>query len=126
LNGVSYTRTYLRNLISFRHCHKNFRDLNLTFMSPCIVIIFQYISNKMQHYTIYLRTALHVSGGNTTHHQECKQLHIQHLVFVTPLLLPSAILEEVEQSSNFSTLANVASCWIYIRIFRDLVTTSRC
>jgi len=26
---------------------------NLTFMGPCIVIIFQYISNKMQHYTVY-------------------------------------------------------------------------
>ena len=30
----------------------------------------------MQRYTVYLylETALHVSGGNTTHHQERKQL----------------------------------------------------
>jgi hypothetical protein len=35
----------------------------------------------------YLETALHVSGGTTTHHQERKQLCLQHLVFVTPLLL---------------------------------------
>jgi len=39
----------------------------------------------------YLETALHVSGGTTTHHQDRKQLYLQHLVFVTPLLLPAAI-----------------------------------
>ena len=44
----------------------------------------------------YLETALHVSGGTTTHHQERKQLYLQHLVFVTPLLLPAAIVEELE------------------------------
>jgi hypothetical protein len=31
----------------------------------------------------YLETALHVSGGSITHHEERKQLHLQHLVFVT-------------------------------------------
>jgi len=36
------------------------------------------------------------SGGITSHHQECKQLYLQHLVFNTPLLLPAAIVEEVE------------------------------
>jgi hypothetical protein len=30
-----------------------------------------------------LETALHVSGGTSTHHQERKQLYLQHLVFVT-------------------------------------------
>jgi hypothetical protein len=44
----------------------------------------------------YLETALHVSGGTTTHHQERKQLYLQHLVFVTPLLLSAAIVEELE------------------------------
>ena len=46
----------------------------------------------MQSYTayLYLETALHVSGGTSTHHQERIQLHLQHLVFVTPLLLPAA------------------------------------
>jgi hypothetical protein len=39
----------------------------------------------------YLETALHVSGGAITHDQERKQLYLQHLVFVTPLLLPAAI-----------------------------------
>jgi hypothetical protein len=35
----------------------------------------------------YLETALHVSGGITSHHQERKQLYLQHLVFFTPLML---------------------------------------
>jgi hypothetical protein len=39
----------------------------LTFMGPCIVSIFQNISNKMQRYTVYLylETALHVSSGTS-------------------------------------------------------------
>jgi len=68
--------------------------LNLTFMGPCIVRLFQCTSNKMQRYTVflYLKTALHVSAGKTTHHQERMQLYLQHLVFVTPLLLSAAIV----------------------------------
>jgi hypothetical protein len=42
------------------------------------------------HSLFYLEAALHVSGGTTTNHQERKQLYLQHLVFVTPLLLPAA------------------------------------
>jgi hypothetical protein len=37
------------------------------------------------HSLFYLETALHVSGGTTTHHQERKQLYLQHLVFVSYL-----------------------------------------
>jgi len=48
------------------------------------------------HSLFYLETALHVSGGTTTHHQEHKQLYLQHLIFVTPLLLSAAIVEELE------------------------------
>jgi hypothetical protein len=48
------------------------------------------------HSLFYLETALHVSGGTSTRQRECKQLYIQHLVFVTPLLLPAAIVEELE------------------------------
>jgi hypothetical protein len=67
-------------------------------MGPCITSIFQYISNKIQRYTVYvyLKTVLHVSGGTSTHHQERIQLYLQHLVFVTPLLLSAAIVEELE------------------------------
>ena len=45
--------------------------------------------NSMQLYTVclYLETAQHVSGGTSTHHQEHIQLYVQHLVFVTPLML---------------------------------------
>jgi hypothetical protein len=52
----------------------------------------------MQRYTVYLylETALHISGGNFTHHQERIQLYLQHLAFVTPLLLSAAIVEELE------------------------------
>ena len=51
----------------------------------------------MQRYTVYLylETALHVSGGTSTYHQELIQLYLQHLVFVTPLLLSAAIVEEL-------------------------------
>jgi hypothetical protein len=43
------------------------------------------------HSLFYLETALHVSDGTFTHHQESKQLYLQHLVFVRPLLLSAAI-----------------------------------
>jgi hypothetical protein len=67
-------------------------------MGTCIVSIFQYISDKLQRYTVYLylETALHVSGGTSTHHQERIQVYLQHLLFVTPLLLSAAIVEELE------------------------------
>jgi hypothetical protein len=62
---------------------------DLTFNGPCIVSI----SNKMQRHTVYLylETALQISGGNFTHHQERIQLYLQNLLFVTPLLLSAAI-----------------------------------
>jgi hypothetical protein len=63
-------------------------------MGPCTVSI----SNKMQRYTVYLylETALHVSYGTSTHLQEHIQLYLQHLVFVTPLLLSASIVQELE------------------------------
>jgi hypothetical protein len=50
-------------------------------------------ANKMQHYTVnlYMETVLQVSGGTSTHHQERIQLYLQHLAFVTPLLLSADI-----------------------------------
>jgi hypothetical protein len=52
----------------------------------------------MQLYTVYLylEAALHVSGGTSTHHQERIQMYLQHLVFVALLMLPAAIVEELE------------------------------
>jgi hypothetical protein len=82
-------------------CHLLVLLRDLTFMCPCIVSIFQYIciSKKIQRYTVclYLDTDLHVSGGICTHYQECIQLYLQHLVFVTSLLLSDAIVEELER-----------------------------
>jgi hypothetical protein len=49
------------------------------------------------HSLLYLETALHVSGGTSTYHQERIQLYLQHLVFVTLLLLFAAIVEELER-----------------------------
>jgi hypothetical protein len=73
----------------------------LTFIGPCLVSIFQYISNKMQRYTVYLylETALHVLCGTSTHHQERIHLYLQHLVFVTPLLLSAAIVAYATHST---------------------------
>jgi hypothetical protein len=52
----------------------------------------------MQRYTVYLylETALHVSGGTSTHKQERIQLYLQNLVFVTLLLLSAGIVEDLE------------------------------
>jgi len=73
--------------------------------------IFSYILIYIQqdatlHSLFYLETALHVLGGTTTHHQERIQLYLQHLVFVTPLLLPVAT---VTGSSN-SVVTNTRCC----------------
>jgi len=53
------------------------------------------------HSLLYLETALHVLGGTTTHHQE----HIQlYLVFVTSLLLPVAVVEELGRCDKYQML----------------------
>jgi hypothetical protein len=75
-------------------CHLLILLGDLTFMGKCIVSI----SNRMELHTVYLylETALHVSGGTSTHQQERIQLYLQRLVFVTPLLLSAAIVEKLE------------------------------
>jgi hypothetical protein len=52
----------------------------------------------MQRYIVYLylETALHVFGVTSIHHQERIQLYLQHLVFVTPILLSASVAEELE------------------------------
>jgi hypothetical protein len=110
-------------------CHLVVLLGDLTFMGPCIVSIFQNtcISNKMQSYTVYLylETALHVSVGTSTHHQERIQLYLQHLVFVTPLPLPAG-------SSNGVTNARCCrySCmrsWWWVEVPPETCrTVSRC
>jgi len=56
----------------------------------------------MQLYTVYLylETALHISGGTSTHHQKRIQLYLHHLVFVTLLLLQAMyVSRNIEQRS---------------------------
>jgi len=69
------------------------------------------------HSLFYLETVLHVSGGTTTHHQECKQLYLQDLIFVTTLLLSAAIVGELELCFDSSTIAASSS---------NVVSNTRC
>ena len=57
----------------------------------------------MQRYALYLylETALHVSGGTSTHHHnDGWRYHLKH----------------VQQFPDINKLCNIASCWIYSRI----------
>jgi hypothetical protein len=90
----------------------------------------------MPRYTVYLYmdTAVHVSGGTSIHLQERIQLYLQHLVFVTPLLLSAPIVEELkwfecavggvrhpqhtQTGSNSSTIAADSS--------KGVINTRRC
>ena len=101
-----FRKTNSKFYIFFEKERANF--IFLTFMGPYIIRLFWYMSNNLQRYTVYLETALHVSGGTTTHHQELIQLYLQHLAFVTPLLLSAAIVrhpQHTQTSSNSSTIA---------------------
>jgi hypothetical protein len=65
--------------------------------APNSIPIYSYIQQDATlHSLFYLETALHVSGGTSTNHQGRKLLYLQHLVFVTPLLLSASIVEELE------------------------------
>ena len=55
-----------------------------------------YIQQDATLHSLYLETALHVSGATSTHNQKRIQLYLQNLLFVTPLLLSAAIVEELE------------------------------
>jgi len=55
-------------------------------------------------FTYFWKTALHVSGSISTHHQEYTQLYLQYLILVTPLLLPATIVELLELQLQFSSL----------------------
>jgi len=61
-----------------------------------ILICFQLDAILHSLFIYFWKTALRVSGGISTHHQKHKQLYLQYLVLVKPLLLPVAIVEELE------------------------------
>jgi hypothetical protein len=79
----------------------------------------------MQRYTVYLylETALHVSGGTSAHHQERIQLYLQHLVFVTQLLLSAAIVEKLELvwvCCGWRTPLKMELIWYWILLSGDV------
>jgi hypothetical protein len=93
--------TFIRSLL---HSHFICRLLCIfSFVSLCNVpgsvhrknILIYIQQDATLHSLFYLETALHVSGGTNTHHQDRKQLYLQHLVFVTPLMLSAAIVGEL-------------------------------
>jgi len=48
------------------------------------MLILIYIKQDATLHSLFCpETALQISGGTTSHHQEHKQLYLQHLVFVT-------------------------------------------
>jgi len=66
----------------------------------------------MQQYTVYLylKIALHISGGISTHHQELISLHIQYLALVKSLLLPvvnvtgSSHVHDLARTDTYNTM----------------------
>ena len=54
-----------------------------------------FISGKLLY--VFRKTAVHVLGGISTHHQEHTQFYLQYLVLVKPLLLPATFVEELEE-----------------------------
>jgi len=78
------------------------------------------------HSSFYLETAVHISGGTSTHHQERKQLYLQHLVFIATLLPPAAFVEELQlvwvccgwRTPPTAHSNNIAHSIICTRLFR--------
>ena len=76
-----------------RHCLVYIDEFNVRGLVHRKNILIYVQQDATLHSLFYLETALHVSGGNSTQHQERKQLYLQHLVFLTPLVLPAAIMD---------------------------------
>ena len=73
------------------HCRENSGVVAYKLLAclTCIANVFSSITNEMQRYAIYLflRNALHVSGGSSAHHQELKNCIYSIGYFVNPLVL---------------------------------------
>ena len=67
----------------------------LTFRGPFIVNVFLIMINKMQSYTgFYFCKVLYMFRVDPPPIVRSTTLYLQHLVFVKPLLLPAAIVED--------------------------------
>jgi hypothetical protein len=86
---------------------------NVHWSMHCNNILIYIQQDATIHSLFYLETALHVSGGTTTHHQERKQMYLRHLIFVRPLLLPTAIAGNREilavSTEKLSSSVNLSS-----------------
>jgi len=84
-------------MVLYAHCsEQNFNEFNVHGSVHLNNILIYIQQDATLHSLFYLEPAMHVTGGIITHHQERKQLYLQHLVFVTLLLLSAAIVEELE------------------------------
>jgi hypothetical protein len=96
----SVTCLALTYISALSHKRNNIRKKLLNTKCACFDFLYNILICIQQdatlHSLFYMETALHVSGCTITQHQERKQLYLQHLVFVTPLLLSAAIVEEME------------------------------
>jgi hypothetical protein len=73
------------------HLHRIMCNISSLILSTPYFPVLVYVKQDATlHSLFYLETALHALGGTTTHYQERKKLYVQHLVFVTPLLLPAS------------------------------------
>jgi hypothetical protein len=78
-----YTKFYYKELFRNVSTHINLMEFNVYgSVHPKNILIYVQ-QDATLHSLFYLKTALYVSGGTTTHHQERKQLYLQHLVFFT-------------------------------------------
>jgi hypothetical protein len=83
-------------MVSLIYNYRNLLGLNVHGSVHHNILIYTQ-QDATLHSLFYLETAVCVLDGTTTHHQERRQLYLQHLVFVTPLLLlPAAVVEELE------------------------------
>jgi len=84
-----------RNIQAMNRCKTNaiFNVHGSVHRNNILIYVQQYAT---LHSLFYLESALHVSGGTITHHQERKHAYLQHLIFVTSLQLSAAIVKEVE------------------------------
>jgi hypothetical protein len=64
--------------------------INIYVSSPYSNIPIYIQQGATLHRLFYLETALHVLSGTIAHHQEHKQLYLQHLVSVMPLAAGSS------------------------------------
>jgi len=78
--------------------NKSYNKLNVQGSVHCKYILFDIFPTwcNVTQFIYFWKTALHVSSGISTHHQEHTQLYLEYLVLVKPLVLPAAIVDELE------------------------------